>query len=119
MAIVQEIAVPAGQDPAEAAERFAQGLHAKWGVGRASCQNGVLLFIAISNRRAPACTRPPLPPCQAHRSLRAAEPHLSTVRAKTCRQIYISVGEGAKARLTQDVLGRIIDNAKLPLRSAK
>lgn len=34
-----------------AAQRFAKQLHAKWGVGRRECDNGVLLLVSINNRQ--------------------------------------------------------------------
>lgn len=50
VAILRRIHVHSGEDDSQAAERFAQALHGKWGVGRAACQNGVLLLVAMENR---------------------------------------------------------------------
>jgi len=33
------------------AKEFAEKLHAKWGVGRAECQNGVLILLAVEDRQ--------------------------------------------------------------------
>jgi uncharacterized membrane protein len=41
----------AGTAPADAARAFAKDLHARWGVGDAACNNGVLLLLAIDDRQ--------------------------------------------------------------------
>lgn len=45
------MAVKPGEDAAAAAHHMAKGLHAKWGVGDAACDNGVLLLLAINQRQ--------------------------------------------------------------------
>ena len=40
-----------GEQPAEAAHRIAKALHAKWGVGLAACDNGVLFLLAVDDRQ--------------------------------------------------------------------
>eukprot|EP00667_Euglena_gracilis_P008150 EG_transcript_8237 len=44
---------PAGgsADPAAAAEEFARAVHDRWGVGEVGRQNGVLVFLAVADRR--------------------------------------------------------------------
>lgn len=42
---------PAGTAPADAAHAFAKDLHARWGVGDAACNNGVLLLLSIQDRQ--------------------------------------------------------------------
>lgn len=51
VAVMQWMAVPAGEDPAEAARLFAKALHNEWGVGDAACNNGVLLLLSIDDRQ--------------------------------------------------------------------
>ncbi len=41
----------AGTAPADAARAFAKDVHARWGVGDAACNNGVLLLLAIEDRQ--------------------------------------------------------------------
>lgn len=40
-----------GEHSPEAAHRIAKALHAKWGVGSAQCDNGVLLLLAVNDRQ--------------------------------------------------------------------
>lgn len=40
-----------GTPPADAARAFAKDLHARWGVGDAACNNGVLLLLAVDDRQ--------------------------------------------------------------------
>jgi len=40
-----------GEKPSEAAHRIAKALHAKWGVGLAACDNGVLFLLAVGDRQ--------------------------------------------------------------------
>lgn len=40
-----------GEVPGDAAHRIAKALHAKWGVGLAACDNGVLLLLSVSDRQ--------------------------------------------------------------------
>lgn len=49
-ALMRKMVLAPGQDSGVAAEQFAQALHSKWGVGRAECQNGVLVFLAVDDR---------------------------------------------------------------------
>jgi uncharacterized membrane protein YgcG len=51
VAIMQRFQDVPDKDDEQAAEAFAHALHAKWGVGRRDCQNGVLLLLAIQNRQ--------------------------------------------------------------------
>eukprot|EP00951_Prasinocladus_malaysianus_P045543 scaffold607966_cov55-Prasinocladus_malaysianus.AAC.1 len=41
----------AGTDLARAAEKFARKIHDIWGVGDAECNNGVVLFLTVKDRR--------------------------------------------------------------------
>lgn len=40
-----------GEQSSEAAHRIAKALHAKWGVGLAACDNGVLFLLAVEDRQ--------------------------------------------------------------------
>mmetsp|Transcript_28439 Transcript_28439/g.80252 ORF Transcript_28439/g.80252 Transcript_28439/m.80252 type:complete len:542 (+) Transcript_28439:167-1792(+) len=41
----------AGRSVENAAEKFAKGVHGAWGVGFQECENGVLLFVSVEDRR--------------------------------------------------------------------
>eukprot|EP00873_Tetraselmis_striata_P016736 jgi/Tetstr1/437000/TSEL_002739.t1 len=66
------------------AAAFARQLHDSWAVGHAECNDGVLLFLSISDR-----------------------------------QVFISTGAGAKARLTDGRVGNIIAEIKPFLRASQ
>jgi uncharacterized membrane protein YgcG len=40
-----------GEQPADAAHRISKALHAKWGVGLAACDNGILFLLAVDDRQ--------------------------------------------------------------------
>lgn len=48
---MRSMALPAGTGAAQAARDFAKQLHAKWGVGDAACNNGVLLLLSVGDRQ--------------------------------------------------------------------
>ena len=48
---MQDVDMARGESPADAARRMAKALHAKWGVGDAACDNGVLLLLAVRARQ--------------------------------------------------------------------
>ena len=47
----RSIVVPRGADEGESAEQFAAALMDKWGVGDASCNDGVLLLLTLQPRQ--------------------------------------------------------------------
>lgn len=51
VAVMRRMKVHKGEDAAAAAHRIAKALHAKWGVGAAACDNGVLLLLAVDDRQ--------------------------------------------------------------------
>ena len=52
VALMQAMQLQAGRSAAEQAQAFAQQLHGAWGVGRAGCDDGVLLLLSVQDRQA-------------------------------------------------------------------
>ena len=48
---MQSMQLQAGRSAAEQAEVFARQLHGAWGVGRAGCDDGVLLLLSVRDRQ--------------------------------------------------------------------
>ena len=48
---MQAMQLQAGRSAAEQAEVFARQLHGNWGVGRAGCDDGVLLLLSVQDRQ--------------------------------------------------------------------
>ena len=48
---MQAMQLQAGRSAAEQAEAFARQLHGEWGVGRAGCDDGVLLLLSVRDRQ--------------------------------------------------------------------
>jgi len=51
VALMQAMQLQAGRSAAEQAEVFARQLHGNWGVGRAGCDDGVLLLLSVQDRQ--------------------------------------------------------------------
>lgn len=51
VAIMKKMDVGQGSTPQETAKDFAKVLHARWGVGDAACDNGVLLLVSVDDRQ--------------------------------------------------------------------
>ena len=51
VAVMRNMYIKTGESPGDAAHRIAKALHAKWGVGLAACDNGVLLLLAVDDRQ--------------------------------------------------------------------
>lgn len=51
VAVMEKIKVEHGMDPQGAAREFAKQLHARWGVGMAECDNGVLVLLSVGDRQ--------------------------------------------------------------------
>ncbi len=49
---MQAMQLQAGRGAAQQAEAFARQLHGAWGVGRAGCDDGVLLLLSVQDRQA-------------------------------------------------------------------
>ena len=60
---MKEFQLPEGVDAAEQARAFAKSLHDAWGVGSATCNNGVLLLMALDNRQVYISTGATTRPC--------------------------------------------------------
>ena len=65
-AATRSIAVPQGADEGEAAENFAADLMDKWGVGDASCNDGVLLLLTLHPRQVGLSTPLRILQCSGH-----------------------------------------------------
>lgn len=50
VAIVYKMDIGMFSDAADTASKFARALHDSWGVGDAACQNGVVIFVSVSDR---------------------------------------------------------------------
>ena len=53
IALVKSMKLQDGRDEAQQAEFFAKSLHNGWGVGDATCNNGLLLFLSQDDRQVP------------------------------------------------------------------
>lgn len=51
VAVMRKMDFAPGTPPADAARAFAKDLHARWGVGDAACNNGVLLLLSVDDRQ--------------------------------------------------------------------
>jgi hypothetical protein len=51
VAVVPAMKLKQGEEPAAGAERFARALMAAWRVGAAGCDDGVLIFLSVSDRQ--------------------------------------------------------------------
>ncbi len=51
VALVQSMKLQGGRTEAEQAEYFAKSLHKAWGVGDASCDNGLVFFLSKDDRQ--------------------------------------------------------------------
>ena len=51
VALMQAMQLQAGRNSAQQAEAFARQLHNAWGVGRAGCNDGVLLLLSVQDRQ--------------------------------------------------------------------
>lgn len=51
VAIMRKMEVKWGRSASKAAQTMAKSLHARWGVGDAACDNGVLLLLAVEDRQ--------------------------------------------------------------------
>ena len=51
VAVMKKMKIEQGLTPQETAKEFAKVLHARWGVGQAACDNGVLLLVSVDDRQ--------------------------------------------------------------------
>ena len=51
VALVKAMKLQNGRNEAQQAEFFAKSLHDSWGVGDATCNNGLLLFLSKDDRQ--------------------------------------------------------------------
>lgn len=51
VAVMRKMRVEPGKQPAEVAMEFAKTLHARWGVGKSACDNGVLVLLSTEDRQ--------------------------------------------------------------------
>jgi len=51
VAVMKKMRVDQGMNPKDVARNFAKELHARWGVGLAECDNGVLLLLSVQDRQ--------------------------------------------------------------------
>lgn len=51
VAIMKKMKIGQGSTPQKTAKEFAKVLHARWGVGEAACDNGVLLLVSVYDRQ--------------------------------------------------------------------
>ena len=51
VAVMRKMKVDPGSQPAEVAKEFAKTLHARWGVGKSDCDNGVLVLLSTEDRQ--------------------------------------------------------------------
>eukprot|EP00889_Picochlorum_renovo_P002123 jgi/Picre1/29153/NNA_004546.t1 len=51
VAVMKKMKVEHSMDPQGAAREFAKQLHARWGVGMAECDNGVLVLLSVGDRQ--------------------------------------------------------------------
>ena len=51
VAVMQRMAISQYDDAASAARKFSKALHDSWGVGDASCGDGILLLLSVEDRQ--------------------------------------------------------------------